>query len=547
MDPQNTNQDKPPTVGSADIPNTITNNQPINNQVNIPEQNPYIGSVTPPPNQSATNNIAESQPTIQHQPVFKPTSYVGGSMEPELTTKTKNIFNSQGYIPNNNKKKKLIFGGVISTVVVLAIFAYIFFWFVPNRPQNVWSNGMSRTGKEIDALIQKINDPESFKALEKNKVSIKGTAKFNDGSLNLNIDSKFDKDNTNNTINVSGTGADKSYNVNAEIKTKLIDDLSFPNIYFKIVGLSSLSSEIPPEISKYENKWISVEQDFYKEFLNGQENQQQNKNITQQDVMNIVKDLVLVSKQYAFSSDPKKAIFVNKEFIATEESEGIKANHYIAGINKVNLKSYCEATVNKVVNNQSYKKIFADQASSDAKKDALKTCDNVKNIEDDFSFDLWIDKKYKLFHKARFYTDFDKIAKKQVEDKNKCLQEERLHSQYYEDSVSYCNFYDDKPEKGQQYSEFGQIYKSGDDITVFIHYKSDTNITKSDTRVDLSINLEKLLLNGKLAVNDETSKTKVDITVTSEPYKGEIDTEKPKDAIPLKQIWTEIVPATSSL
>lgn len=439
----------------------------------------------------------------------------------------------------SNKKKFVLFGGIGAFLLVGGAAAFAFLWYIPNLPNNVWKTGFSRTGDQVDFILKKLNEPKSMESLQKNKVTLKGSLKYDDQSFGIDLDTKYDKTNTSSTVKVSGTGAEKSnnYNIDAELRTQVIQDAVFPNIYFKISGFSSLGLDaLSPNINQYDNKWIAVEQDYLKQFEGDNASKKGQENITQQDVMSIANDANAVTQQYVFTNDPKKAVVQQVKFIGTEKSEGIKANHYKAKLNADNVKAYCTAMVDKLSQNASLKKISTLSDAEFSKEVQTQKDECGKAKVPDAEFDLWIDKNIKVLHKVRVYEDLEKKKQEQEAAKAKCL------AQFSKYGASYCSYYDENIETGERYQEFGQVFKSKDQILFFVGSKSATNRDKSTVRADITVDAKKLTLGGTVKANSENegSKYTLDLTMATEPYTGAIDSGKPAGAIPLQQVLDKL-------
>lgn len=441
--------------------------------------------------------------------------------------------------PAKKSKKKFVIAGAVGAFLLLAVSAFTFLYYIPNTPNQVWANGLTNTGKEADAFLKTLSEPDAFKSLEKNQITVKGTAEFGKNTYSINADSKVDATKSDSGLSVSGKDeSGKTYKLDAKVKTVLPDNATFPNIYFMVSGLTSLGLDdaIVPGASKYENKWIAVEQDFFKQFLGQDEKTQDNKNITQNDVTSVLKDINTVAKEYVFTNNPKKAVIEKTNFVATEKSEGITANHYKAKLNAENVKSLCKATVEKLSNNASFKRIVGSDSESfkTYKEDSLKSCDETETNTSEF--DIWFDKKFKIIHKVRNYEDFNKAADQRAKDKVQCLKD----SEKYGDGPEFCSYQDEFAVSGEAYTEYGQVFNGKDQFMFFAGGKATTTKEKSDTRIELTVNTKTLKLGGKVTYTDEPQpsgdKTNVSLTITTEPFTGDVNATKPAGAIPLQQV-----------
>ena len=528
-------------------PGPVIAPMPVSSSVpeNVPPQThgePNLSSPAEAPNPAIVSGSFSPTPTTPQQPTQYP---VTSSTPPEPPNNNYPPVDSTATSPKDRKRAFIFLG--LSAFLVVCIAVFVLAFYIPNLPKNVWATGLTRTGKETDLLIEKLEDPKAYKALEKSSIAVKGKGTTDGTSIDINLDSKYDSTKSNSNLDVNGKGNGKTYKLNAQVKTVLPESATLPNIYFKISGFSSLGlDEFFGDLKKYDNTWVAVEQDFYNSLIEPGDtpDKQDGKNVTQQDITSVLSDLNTVAKEYIFTNDPEKAVIEMVSYVGTEESEGIKAKHYKAKINKSHAVAYCKASAQKVFANKSFKRIAGEDEASykDYKDDTLKSCDSsIKDSELDRPFDMWIDSKYKVIHKVRVTTDFSKENKKNQEEKQKCIEEASL----YDDggSPDDCKYYDSSIKKGVQYSEFGQIFKSKSQIKLFVHDLQDINGSKTDNRLDVSIDTDKLQLSGDfvyLSKPKEGKESKVNINMISKPYDGKVETDKPAATIPLQQILNEL-------
>lgn len=471
------------------------------------------------------------------------TMFVGG--DSGLQTVTASGSTKLHYV-SPTRKKAMIGGGVAAGVTTLAAL-FLFVFYIPNLPTNVWNTGMSRTGKEMTALLEALADQEATAGLAKSKYTVNGSLDMNGKVSTINIDTTSDDTKTNTSAKVNVNVSDMpEMNLTADVKTQLPENAFLPNIYFKVAGFSNLGLDaFLPGINTYDNKWIAVEQDYLKQFEDTLEvgSSEGAENITEEDVLSIANDVNEVSQEYLFTSDPEKAVIVLDEFIATEESEGIKANHYKASIDKENAQDYCVALRTKLLDNKVVKDngLMSESSADDITK-YCKSSSEDTNAND--TFDVWIDKKYKLLHKVRFYKDLEKTAKKYQAKFDDCIAD--LVDYEAEDTaeiMSFCDSYKQMIVTGEAYTEFGQVYNGKDTFLLFVGENRDTNREEFKLRLEMNVDIKKLALDGKMEVSTKTenSNTNGKLTISSSPYEGEIDATKPESAISIQQAFGELM------
>lgn len=520
---------QPTSSAPAQQPSMVTPILPQTQTTSLPNQ---ASPFAPQPVNTSAQPISPSSGAVSTAPV------VMGSVDNPIVPPS---VPGQKPPSNRNRKKLVIAGGLSALAITAAVSAFMFLWYIPNKPGNVWNTGLSRTGQQFDALIEKLQDEETTKKLEKSAFVLKGTLAMDSQNYSLDIDSKYDPQNSVSIVKVSGTGdqPDSTFALDAEVRAQLVADAVFPNIYFKLSGLNNLGFDsLFPGINQYDNKWIAIEQDYLKSLsdstapVNGQEN------ITEKDVMTIAADINAVSKEYVFTDDAAKAVIQQTQFIATEESEGIQANHYKAKFNAENTRAYCAAVVDKLSQNAAVKKITNLPEQEYAAEVQKQKDECAKATISEAEFDMWIDKKIKVIHKLRQYEDLEKAKKEAEAEKAKCEADiAEFRDMMGEDGASFCSIYEDRIETGERYSEFGQVFKNKDSILLFIGSKSATNKDTSSARGEVTINVKDLTAEGSIKASAEgENKYNLDVTLKTQPFDGTIDANKPEGAIPIQQI-----------
>lgn len=533
--PENAAQDAPTPPESAP---QVTAQQPVlQPDIQAPVTiNPTLSQTTdtpvnPGPAVIAPTTQQPSSPQVSQQ-TEAPAAVPGGVIEPPKSAGT---------------AKRLIIAAITAVVLAVGIGGFVFGYYIPNQPENVWETAMNRTADEMSAFVEKIGDPKIMESLTKNKMTITGAYDGNEIEVDLNVDSKFDKKSTDNTIglDVKGQQPDQQINLKADFKTQIIDDSLWPNIYFRVSGFSELGiSNFLPGINDFEDKWISIEQDFYKEFLRDENGSVADENITQEEIASIASDIASVTNEYLFTADESKAVLKLKEFVGTEESEGIKANRYRTEFQQDKAEDYCKALIDKLFQNKTVRRLddITDSNQKEKADQEKEDCDFKTDDETSQAsafkdeIDVWIDKKYKLLHKVRIVEDLEAQAKFYQKEKKDC--EERSNPYGFNNSDTFCKYYEEQIETGEKYYEFGQIYNGRDEMRLFSVGKSETNREKYEYRADLNVHIKTLIINGRIFVTDKSEDGfgTFHIDINTEPYDGEIDSGKPEDATSIQDV-----------
>lgn len=514
---------------------------------------------------SQQQNAAYAQPQQKapYQPNGGVTDGGGGSSVPPSAG-----FQGQSSRTNSSKKKALVTSLASALVLLLGSAGYVFGYYLPNTPERVWSTGLDRTGNQLTAIVEAFEDPASLETIDKSVLTFDGTVKGqsdgDDINVSVGVDSKYDEmtSQTNAEVGVEYSG--EEINLSAEVRSSLPEGAVIPNIYFKLSGLSSLGYDSYfPGLSDLDGTWISIEQDYIEEQFADQIEEIEGSNqdgrdglddVTREDIVSIVGDVNEVTQEYVFTSNEEKSVIVLGSFVATEESEGIQANHYKAKIDVEHSLQYCEAIIDKLSQNDSMKKFFTDDEKfKEAMEDAKKDCrDNPPEIDPEETFDIWIDKKYKLFHKIRVYEDLEEKAQEIEADRAECIDGYQRYDFYEDDEINeFCDYYDSRIERGEKYTELGQLYKGNDQFVMFSNYYAKTNKNDMSGRAEFAVDARELSIAGSLTFKYKNPESEqdwfdVELTVKSEPFSGEIDSSKPEDAISIQEVLEMMQQASQS-
>lgn len=482
--------------------------QTVNNQAFVSgtenSAQPYVPPINSIPTQSAASAQIFSgdfsanlppQETQSQQP-FAQNNATFGTMKPHRP----------------RRKKLLVLGGVVVLLLLLGG-GYIFAFYLPNQPDNVYKTAASRSGKALNQVVNKVTDKSKLDALKKSDITLSLNAKYGKDSFSGTFDAKFDASHTDTGLNfvAKSTGVpDKA--LTAKVLGEVPAGTQYPNIYFQLTGLKSFGLDtFLPGISDYDGKWIAITSGYLKSLGTVPTAAQLNKKtLTTDDFAELAHVATTTTVDYVFTTDSSKAVFTKKSFVGKEKVDGLSTYHYQVTLNTDHLKTYCKALVDSVYSTNAYKKLpYVDENNVDKEKDsAKKDCDSsspdstVSKTDQEVSpdslktYDLWIDAKYKLVYKVRIPDSSNKEA----------------------------------------YTDVGQVYKGGDDVSLFVAFHDGKN--KTDGKFTLDTNLNNSTSKGTLVITGGTGDNTYDfkMTLDAKPYTGEIKIEEPAGAIPFQDV-----------
>lgn len=477
------NNPTPPTTPS-EVPSTPPNTfvtaapptviQPAGGLPEVPAANTAVGPLPPPA-------PTMSSPSIQ--------GVQSGGMPPVGS-------------PKPSLSLKRLAPLVAIAVLVLGVGGYIFGFYLPNQPDNVWQSGLKNSGKAIRSVALDLNEKGQLEKLKKTEMIVTGEVKGKDFSATVNSNSKLDTSKTNSSGTVTAKAAGTDMKLSVDLMTDVPQGKVYPDVYFRIGGLKSLGSEsLLAGFGDYDNKWITMKSDYIEQMYktDGGNSAPANKEqVNSGDVAEAIKAVSDVSNDYLFSSSKDKAVLENKEYKGKETVDGVSTYHYIVGVNKDHMTAYCKALTVKVNSLAIAKKLQSDAQIKEDNDNADKDCKQSTEdfTKDNDTFDAWVDTKYKLMHKVRLYEEKDK----------------------------------------KNYVDFGQNYKGGKDLSLFVAYHDEGQ--KSDVKFVMDLNSKNITSKGTLTFSSKQAGSEYDGTFSLEvkPYSGEVKVEAPAEAVDIRDL-----------
>lgn len=413
---------------------------------------------------------------------------------------------------SHNSHKKLYLGCGLVILVLLLAAGWVFGMYLPNKPENVWKTGVNRTGQALDSVVADATDSQKLASLKTANLTGDVSVKSADYTASGKLTTQGNDTATTSDLNVSfKPSGQPGYNFSAKLLTSLAANAQYPDLYFQISGFKDLGLDaLVPNVSSYDGKWITVSGDYLSKTIgqSGSDSPKKAQQLTNQDVADAARAVTATTKDYVFTTDPAKAVLVNKGFVGKETVEGVSSYHYTAAINKDHAKDYCSAIANTIAGTNAFKKFVDSADRSDRQKSLKSSCINgVDNIKSSDTFDVWVGGKYKLIHKVRLHDSADKNA----------------------------------------YLDFGQTYKGDDTLNFFatVHQPSD----KIDLNFTSTTNTKTNTTNGHLHVTStaKDSGFTADANYQLKSDNSKVNVTKPKGAVPLPDVLRQLgIPAGES-
>lgn len=493
-----------PSSGSSPVPSLNDGPSLADSPKPAEEQAPNVQPAAPSPAPSAQPQVI--LPNFTDQNVERPLG-VAGPAEPAPVTGQVIGFNdaAQSQPRRSFIRNKKILIPIVALFVLLGGGAAAYFgYYVPNKPENVWKTALARTGLGYD----KLSDYAVSQFQSKNS-GIKLDGNFKTSGL-FAADGTFsggsDKDNGEFKGSLSASGL----KIDGELRLIKSAD-STPDVYFKVDGLQGLGDllggfGVPPEVTSSLNglngKWYFVDHSLFNQLSGSDSSSLQ---ITSDDVKSVLKAVGDAGKQNIFTNDPSKMAFVAKTEVGKEKRDGRSVYHYIAAVNKENLKNYVTALCDNL-KKSNLKKFFNNDSQGVYDSIGCGTAsDSVNSFDSSRTADVWVDLHTKLIHAVRI-TD---------------------------------------PKKKTNYFEIGQDYQGGSKFPFDLKFHSEDQSETDDAGINLALDTKSntFSLGGSLK---ETSKSGDDTNLNASfqlnvsPNSAKVDVQKPAGAENILQLLNDL-------
>lgn len=312
--------------------------------------------------------------------------------------------------PQRGGRRKWLIIGLAVLLVVLLGAGYVFGFYLPNRPDNVYRSGLTNSGKALDKLVSYSNKQQ---AADYKRSDFTGNVKVKsgDGSYDIGLKGSADqKGDLTMDIDANIMGEKASGN----LRSIVAEGNTTPDIYFRVNNAKGLLASYG--LDALDGKWISVDHtliDTYaKEF--GQDSSASSKVSapTYEQLNDAATKVQAVNKQYIFTTDPAKAVLSGEKFIGKETLNNRTHYHYTTGYSKAHLQAYVGAVKQALDSSKLNEWSKASNDKDLSKVLSFETLEKtVKDAKGGYRFDLWVDKDTKLMSKLQFADPQDKASK----------------------------------------------------------------------------------------------------------------------------------------
>lgn len=439
--------------------------------------------------QQVDASAGQSTAPPQAQPEFSPSVQAQPS-QPTITP------SNGGDTSSTGKKKKLglIVGAAVGIVAILS--GVVFGYAIPNRPENVFSTGLDRSGQAINGLMVQLAEMETADQMNQMQATADMQIEMEGTTFEGDVRVRFDETASESTFSLQAAG-DASFELSGDVLTTNSDQSDYPDVYLQLTGITALGLDaFIPGISRYDGRWIHMPSAFLEEAIGPIEQTEVTQEMPDsQDIMSLMVDISEVVRDYLLTSDEEKSVFEIAEIVGEEDVDGKSAYRYKVAVEEQNFELFCVALAEKIEASDYYS-VISDTAFTEP-LDTSGCAEAAEEINEE-TIDIWVDRRTKLISKIRFTN----------------------------------------PEVEQEYSELGLNYEGGDDVGLYLRDISE------DQTVELSMqtNFESLRTTGAVVVEQNgLSGFEFTMNVSAEPYQDAIEATPPETAVTFEQMFEDLL------
>lgn len=339
-----------------------------------------------------TNNIP-TPPNMPPQPTTALPEFEESSSQPWSPLPAK---------PSRSRKTLYIVLGLVLTLLCVgaATATYVFAYYLPNRPENVYQAALVNSARGVDSMEHYLTNDQTG-LLTKSGAAIKGNFayKSEDLAVDGSLTSRFNDGNSTTTLKAGVNGA----RFQADILTEAERPTATPDIYFKIDGITGLSALLGTgqNFDALNNRWIFVDHTLLDNLTSQAEEAKDRPAVpTKEQYKSGVTAAARVTKEYIFTSDKSKSMVTMRSFVGKTTEKGHALNRYKVSVNKAHAKAYFAALGSELdasAFGQWYEKAMEEKLSqSTTMKEARDWADKIDEAR---TYDLYVDTKTKVIYK----------------------------------------------------------------------------------------------------------------------------------------------------
>jgi hypothetical protein len=369
---------------SAPTPTPVAETAPL-----TPTQ-PTFQADTPPP--ASENSVPESA---------APPSQPGQSVIMGSTPGVPHMLDAPA--PSGTPKKRRKLPLIIAVVVLVLLLAggYVFAFYLPNTPANMYKTALSRSNIAYDRLV---NYATTTQAAHYKGFTANGSFKLTSasGSGDGTFSAASDGSNSQGNVNVDIFGE----KLNANYRSIVAKGQTTPDVYLQVKGIKTMLDSFGlKQFDNLDGQWISIDHTIIETGLANVQGSDTKKTPppTYADVKDAMVKFGDVNEKYIFTTDSQYAVLKNEQYVGKSTQDGRTVAGYKVGYDKAHLKIYLDAVGTALDSSglgKWYQQTNNKTLSSTLQLDEAKK--SVDKAKSDYTFNMYVDAKTKLIHKVHF-------------------------------------------------------------------------------------------------------------------------------------------------
>jgi hypothetical protein len=372
MDP-NSDADKQPTNTS---PESVTLTPPVVPAV-TPVESPAAPAETP-----VSSLTAPAEPAAPTGPIINGTPVSPGAGKP--------------------KRKRWLLPLVVIVVVLLLAAGYVFGFYLPNTPGNVYKKSLSNTASGYDKLVDytKAQSQQQYKGFKGDgNFKFSGNGVAGDGTITGQSDGK------NGTFAVNTDIMGQKFSVNGRALTA--SGQTSPDIYLQVTGIKSMLDSYGLEsLDSLDGQWLLIDHTLLDSAASSATGESDTKLSapTAKQVQDALAKVGAVNRDYLFSTDKDTAVLTNNKFLGKSTKDGRQVYGYEVGYNKAHLKAYVTALGKALDSSElnAWAKQAGDGKSLSESMDLTSMQTDIDQLKGTETFHMYADAKTKLISRLEF-------------------------------------------------------------------------------------------------------------------------------------------------
>lgn len=365
----------------------------------------------PPAPQAPEPEAQPPQPAGAQQPVQQTTP-----MQPSQPNAGGNVYvggGPGGTARQMPSRQRLLMIAGAATVLVLATGAYVFGFYMPNRPSTVFKAALNNTAEGYDQLVTYADKVQSSNTFDNTQIDGTYTIDAGDSTMDGTLTAHIDNGNSTFSADMGASGV----RVKLEGMTKKVSNSDTPDAYVKLSGIRGMGANFNmPSLDTLDGQWVAIDHTFFSNFAKSSAGSSASSNPatttpSEKDIVAAARVVGSVARKYYFSTTPSTAVFKMTDFVGKETSEGKATNHYKVSVNKDHVKAFATelgTELDKTKLNDWAKTNYGKSLSALVDVEGMKkSADSIKATD---TFDLWVNTKTKLVHKVRLHDTSNKDA-----------------------------------------------------------------------------------------------------------------------------------------